>query len=123
MRQYRPKIRLPSQEQTNKFDFCQPMLESLFREMKELSKKAPDGRLNTMKVKMINRVLADVKTALSDEPTMAYLDLLDDETLPSNSDVVLILGQYTAAAHQFKGEYHKHDTLQGGTRWFTVENT
>lgn len=90
--------------------------------MKELSKKAPDGRLNTVKVKMINRVLADVKTALSDEPTMAYLDLLEDETLPSNSDVVLILGQYTAAAHQFEREYQKHDPLLGVTRWSTVEN-
>ena len=63
---------------------------------------------------MINRVLTDVRIALSNEPTMAYLDLLDDETLPSNSDVVLILGQYPTAAQQFKTDYHKHDPSRAG---------
>ena len=113
---------LPSEEQANKFDLSATMLEALFAEMKELSKKVPDGRLNAVKVKMINRVLTDVRTALSDEPTIAYLDLLDDEMLPSNSDVVLILGQYSAAARQFKHRYQKFDHRQGTVRWHTVEN-
>ncbi len=36
----------------------------------------------------------------------AYLDLLDEDDLPQNSDVALILGQAEAAMEAFKNKYY-----------------
>ena len=85
MKRNKTSTGLPSREQVAQFELAEPMLTFLYREMKELSKKSPDGTLNALKVKMINRVLGNLKTALEHEPSTAYLDLLEDSSLPSNS--------------------------------------
>jgi hypothetical protein len=61
-----------------------------------------------------------VKDILSSEATSQFLDLLDTETLPSNSDAVLILSQYEGAMTAFKNKYYGYDG--GARRWFTAEN-
>jgi hypothetical protein len=111
----------PKKEQVEKFDMLQPMLESFLTEVRELSKKKPDGPLNGVKIKMINRILAQVKEALSTDASVEYLDLLDEEVLPQNSDAVLILGQYSAAMEQFKAKHYGYDTMSGRKQWFTQE--
>jgi len=55
---------------------------------------------------MTNRVLAKVKSILHDDPTVEFLDLLDEEIFPTNSDAVLIISQYRAAMSQFKEKYY-----------------
>ena len=61
--------------------------------MKESSKKKTDESLNAFKVKSVNRVLTKVKDILKKEPTVDFLDILAEETLPTNSDAILIIGQ------------------------------
>ncbi|ULO04815.1 hypothetical protein H1230_16850 [Paenibacillus sp. 19GGS1-52] len=87
--------------------------------MREFSKKKQDGILNPLKVRVLNRLLADIKDILSSDQSITYLDLLDDELLPQNSDAVLILGQFKAAMEQFKAKYYGYDN--GIYRWRTVE--
>jgi hypothetical protein len=48
--------------------------------------------------------------------------MLDEETLPQNSDAVLILSQWQAALAQYKELHHGYDSSGGGYQWFTVEN-
>lgn len=110
---------LPTQEQVIKFEMLSPMLTSMHNEMKELSKKKQDGIVSPLKVKMINRILEDIKEILSSDPSVSYLDLLDEETLPQNSDAVLILGQFNAAMAQFRKKYYGWDNLAGEYRWVT----
>lgn len=112
----------PTNQQAVKFDLLLPMLESFLVEMRELSKKKQDGSLNTMKVKMINRVLTDIKSILSTDPSAEYLNLLDEEMLPQNSDAVLVLGQFLAAMKQFRARHHGQETVSSYSRWFTQEN-
>jgi len=95
-----------TQEKADKHDMLYPMLLSVFNEIKELSKKKQDGALNEMKVKMANRILSKVKALLADDPTNEFLDLLDDEKLPTNSDAVLIIAQFKAAMDQFKDKHY-----------------
>lgn len=110
---------LPSNELIAKFEMFSPMLDSALIEMREFSKKKQDGVLNPLKVKLINRLLLDIKELLKSDPSTEYLDLLDDELLPQNSDAVLILGQFGAAMDQFKKRYYG---INGGVyRWRTVE--
>ena len=77
----------------------------LFYEMRELSKKKPEATLSKSKVKILNRILSDIKGILEEEPEGKYLDLLDDETLPQNSDAVLVMVQYDRALDAFRDRY------------------
>jgi hypothetical protein len=73
------------------------MLEAARREMTELSKKKQDGIVNTLKIKMLNRLLNELSKVIENDPSSAFVDMLDEETLPQNSDAVLVLSQWQAA--------------------------
>lgn len=109
----------PTKANAEQFDMLFPILDSVFSEIKELSKKKQDGALNEMKVKMTNRILAKVKLILKDDPTMEFLDLLDEVTLPTNSDAVLIIAQFKAAMQQYKAKHHGWIGTEKG--WFTSD--
>lgn len=96
----------PTRQNAEQFDMLSPILDSVYLEIKELSKKKQDGALNEIKVKMTNRILAKVKTILKDDPTVEFLDLLDEVALPTNSDAVLIIAQFKAAMQQYKDKHY-----------------
>lgn len=114
--------KLPKNEKVEKFDVLEPILHTIYGEMKELSTKKQDLVLNKLKIKMINNILEQMKKILMDEPAIEFLDLLDEETLPSNSDVVLIIAHYIEVMRQFKSKYYDYDDESGHRRWFTDEN-
>lgn len=95
-----------TREKAEQHDMLYPILISVFNEIKELSKKKQDGPLNAMKVKMTNRILSKVKAYLEDDPTVEFLDLLDEEVFPTNSDAVLVIAQFKAAMDQFKDKHY-----------------
>src|SRR3989338_7152861 len=99
-------IYLPTAEEVDKFERLSPLLDSIYEEMKEFSKKKPEELLNSLKVNMINKVLTQVKDFLAKDPNIEFLELLDDSTLPSNSDTVLIIGQFRAILNQFKSRFY-----------------
>lgn len=109
--------KLPSKAQVEKWQLLYPILEKVLVEVKELSKKKQDGALNKLKIRMINRILEEIKTVLVNEPSSQFLDLLDEETLPTNSDTVLILAQFQAAMDGFRGKYFHRPT----GKWLTKE--
>lgn len=93
-------------EKARKHEALNPLLKAMHQEFQELSKKKSDGALNKGKVQIVNRLLKDVQTILDTEPSRPYLDLLDEESLPQNSDVSLILSQYCAAMKSFHEKYY-----------------
>lgn len=112
---------LPTNVQTEKYELLYPLLKSILFEVKGLSKKKQDEPLNKLKVGMVNKILSQIKTdVLNDDPSREFLDLLDDETLPTNDDAVLIIAQYDAAMAQFHAKHHGWDGSDH--RWFTKEN-
>jgi hypothetical protein len=115
------KNNFPTELDVDKFERLSPLLESAYEEMKEFSKKKPEEVLNTLKVKMINKILNQVKEFLSKDPNIEFLELLDNETLPTNSDTVLIIGQFRAILNQFKSRYYFYDYIASENRWHTQE--
>ena len=109
----------PTKAQAEEFDMLWPILKSLLTETKELSKKKADNPLNKLKAGMINKVLERVKKLLAADPTIQFLELLDDETLPSNSDAVFIIAQYDAAMKQYKDKHYGYESGKGD-HWFTA---
>lgn len=112
----------PTEVQAAAYDRFVPMLDAAHREMTELSKKKQDGIVNTFKIKMLNRLLSELSKVIADDPSYAFVDMLDEETLPQNSDAVIVLSQWQAALRQYRGRHHGWDSTHGGDRWFTMEN-
>ena len=106
------------------------VFEALLSEIRELSKKKPDATLSASKVKIVNKVLADLLTILEDEPEGKYIQLLEDEALPQVSDALMMMVQFEAAAKAFSKRYHRRLSsgtifgylyLQSGHYWITAE--
>ncbi|NTV26558.1 MAG: hypothetical protein HGB01_10180 [Chlorobiaceae bacterium] len=98
-------------------DTTMPLLNSMYSEFKELSKKKPDAAVSKSKINIANRLLTRVRTVLDDEESIDFLDLLDEDDVPQVSDVTLILSQYVAAMESFHEKHHGWDGLVH--RWFT----
>lgn len=117
---------LPTEDQVEKYHLYKSMLASLASEIRELSKKKQEGVLNLTKVRMINRVIKPLKdTVLNELPSQEFLDLLDEDALPNNSDAVLIISQYEAALGEFANTFHityKDQNYNHRTFWMTKEN-
>lgn len=95
------------QNKIDEYSLLNSLFTSLLREIKELSKKKPDEVINTFKAKSINKILERVKKLLIDEPTNEFLEIIDVDTLPSNSDVVIIMVQFEASLTKFYYKYTK----------------
>ena len=118
-----PQQSSPTDAQVSEFLIIQPMIAEARKEMVELSKKKQDGILNELKVRHINRLLTKANEVLGTDPSLAFVELLDEETLPQNSDAVIVLGQWLEAMRQFKGRHHGNDPADPyHSRWFTQEN-
>lgn len=125
------KLNLPTEAQVAKFEMLDKLLEFLQADIDEFSKKKPNEQLNDYKVKLVNDVLLQIKELLKNEPTIDFLKTLDIDTLPSYSDAVLSIGQFSAAMIQFKEKYYGYlddedelaeDDEEHNYRWFTKEN-
>jgi hypothetical protein len=99
-------LSLPTKTEVQQFEMIYPMIVADLNELRELSKKKPDGLLNTLKVKTINKKLEKIKSLLLSEPTTEFLELLDEDTLPSNSDAVFLVIQFKTALEQYKSKYY-----------------
>ena len=112
--------RAPSQGQIEKLKYLSPMLDSALHEMREFAKKKQDGIVSATKVRILNRLLTDLREVVSKEESVRYLDLLDEKEIPQNSDAVLVLGQYRAALDSFE-EAHYHSGVGYSRKWHTKE--
>lgn len=105
----KPVEKATTDEQVKLYLTINPLLKSAFDEVKEFSKKKQDEELNIKKVKMINRLLEKAKEILKNEPTVEYLELLDEDELPTNSDAVLIMSQFISAMNKFHEDHYHYE--------------
>jgi len=104
----------PTKDETKMFDILFPMIKSDLAEIRELSKKKQDEPLNKLKVKIINKKLEKAKNILRNEVTTEFLDLLDEETIPTNSDAVLQISQFISALNNFHHKYYYSNGIELG---------
>ena len=109
----------PTDAQVAKFQYLSPMLDSALSEMREFAKKKQDGIVSAMKIRILNRLLTDIKEIVAQEESRNYLDVLSEEQLPQNSDAVIVLGQYRAALNSFEKRHHR--TMGYERTWITKE--
>ncbi len=85
--------RLPTEQNIMDYKLLKDMLHSQKKEFDLLSKKKTDGQLNPIKIKMANRVLEPIKELFKHEESHKFLDTLNEDEMPTYSDVVLIISQ------------------------------
>jgi hypothetical protein len=107
-----------SREKADLHEITMPLLKAMHSEFKELSRKKPEAVLSISKVKIANRLLESCRKVLDSEASLNYLDLIEEDEVPQNSDVVLMLSQYVAAMQQFKSTYYGRDDIEHEYRWF-----
>ena len=89
----------------------------LYKELKALGMKKPAETLSMGKVSFINRILADIKSFMIDEPEAKYLDLLEDDSLPQYSDAILVLSQYQGALNSYQEKYYVYSNATYRHEW------
>ena len=123
----KPETRLPTEKDIEDYELLKDILYSQKKEFQLLSAKKPDTQLNSMKMKMVNRALKPLKELFQYEESHKFLDAIDEEEMPTNSDIVLIISQYETAIDEFKARYYGEDKYKksdyGSTihRWMTKE--
>jgi len=83
-----------------------PLLDAMWIEFKEISKKKPDSAVSSNKVKIVNRLLVRIRDVLEMDAALAFLDVLDSDDVPQASDVTLMLSQYVATMVAFKERHY-----------------
>lgn len=112
---------LPTKSDVELFSLLYPMLLADLGEMRELSKKKQDGIVNKLKVKVINKKLEKIKSFLESRPTHEFLELLDDESLPTNSDAVFTMIQFKSALEHFRNSYLTMEDFEFRDSWKTSD--
>lgn len=103
---------LPTEKEIQDYSLLKDMLLAQRKELDLLSSKKPNEQLNKMKIKMVNRVLEPLKNILKYEDSYKFLDTLQEDDMPTNSDVVLIISQYETAITEFRNKYYQQDEYE-----------
>ena len=95
--------------QLAQYETLVPMLDAMHEDIRQLALKNQSAAMSKARIAMMNRLLADAQKLLKQEPAAAYLQLLDEATVPQNADALLVLGQFQTALEQFREKYTYED--------------
>jgi hypothetical protein len=103
-----------SEADVQDFERLEQQLHSMLTEMSELSKKRANDGLNKFKLKLVNVLLEGINKFLGEQRPFKEFETFDENDLPTNSDVVVMLSQYAAAIFQHRVE----NTELRGIKWY-----
>jgi uncharacterized phage infection (PIP) family protein YhgE len=94
-------------------------LSGLHTEISQLAKKSPDGVLNAFKLKLVNKIIA-ARNAILSERYRPFEDFeqFDTDDMPTNSDVTMILTQYTEQSERYRSD----NVIYEDEEWFYKVN-
>lgn len=102
--------------EADNFDILEDQIKGVYDEFSILSKKKPDGAVNKFKLGFINELIGKINPILGTK----YIPLdgfsgFDEETVPTTSDVVLLLSQYLKNMDKFR--YDNTQFINGKLYW------
>lgn len=87
------------------FEKVDAQLQSVFEEIGELAKKKPDDGINKFKLKIINGLISEANVVLGDKNLpISSFSQFDDDDVPTNSDVILVCGQYLSRLEKLRSD-------------------
>jgi hypothetical protein len=107
-----------TKKEIDDFETLQGQLESFYDEMNTLVKKHPNDAVNKFKLGLINSVLKKANAFLGkNKRPFGDFDQLEEEFMPSTSDVLMIISQYLSVFEKIRADniYQK-----AGARWIWI---
>ncbi|TKI54818.1 hypothetical protein E8L90_04825 [Brevibacillus antibioticus] len=86
------------------FEKVEAQLQGLFNEITALSKKKPDDAINKFKLKFVNQIIVEANKILKQEKPFPDFYSFEEDDLPTNSDVVMILSQYISCLEKLRSD-------------------
>jgi hypothetical protein len=101
------------------FEKTNAQLEGLQSEVLNLSRKSPNDAINKFKLGLINKTIQTANRLLGEQyRPFSDFSLFDENALPSNSDVTMILGQYLNCMEKLRADNIKVvDTYSNDWCW------
>lgn len=110
---------MEKREDVETFEKMQAQLHGLYDEIIVFSKKNPDSAVNKFKLSFINQILKETNNVLDKKnKPFENFEVFDEDLLPTNSDVAMILAQYINCIEKFRAEHIK----QYGVYWYWIIN-
>lgn len=90
-------------EDVDVFKTINAQLFDMHKEMSEMSKKKPDNPINKFKLKYINKIVENANKVLGKNfKPFDDFELFDEDDLPTNSDIAIMLSQYQNAMEKLR---------------------
>ncbi|GHT69488.1 hypothetical protein FACS1894110_19030 [Spirochaetia bacterium] len=92
-------------EDIDLFVKIQSQLEELYNEISALSKKSQNDALNEFKLEFVNNLLEESNKILGEKyKPFKQFSKFDNDNIPTNSDVVMILSQYLSCLENLRSD-------------------
>jgi hypothetical protein len=99
------------------FEKLQAQLDGLHLEISSLSKKSQNDALNKFKLKFVNQILREANDLLGDKyKPFSDFGLFDENDLPTNSDVAMMLTQYLSCFEKLRADNVTKE--ERGIKWY-----
>lgn len=104
---------MKTDQEIKQFEKLAVQLEKMLNDFSELSKKRPNDAVNKFKLELVNSLL-DCANGIIDEGDRPFSGFLrfNEDTVPTNSDVLVIMSQYRVCLERFfreNIEYRDYD--------------
>jgi hypothetical protein len=94
-----------TKKQVDEFETLAGQLQAFSTEMNTLVKKNPNDALNSFKLKLVNSVIHRSNEILGNtRKPFEDFDQFDETSMPTTSDVLVIVSQYLSALEQLRVE-------------------
>jgi len=112
-----------TEKEIDTFEKVQAQLKGMYDEISILSKKSQNDGLSLFKLKFINKILIDYNNVLlEDYKPFDDFEIFDENAIPTNSDVVMILTQYLNCFEKLRSDNITSKEDYNGnkyeTKWF-----
>ncbi len=106
-------------KQVHCFEKMHVQMQSLHTEIGTLSKKSPNDAVNKFKLKLINSLLQSGNELLKGEyKPLAGFDQFDEDDIPTNSDVTVVLAQYLNCLEKLRADNIRQTMI--GSPWYWI---
>ena len=107
------------QEDVEVYNKTMGQLRVTITEIKELSKKKPDGGVNEFKLQHINSIIKDANLLLGEDlRPFSDFTIFDKDNIPTNSDVSFILAQYSLSMRKY---YQSNTRKEGMSSYWIID--
>ncbi len=111
-----------TKEEIDRFEKLQTQIEGLHTEISTLSKKSQNDALNKFKLKFVNQLISEANELLGEDyKPFKDFSSFDENDVPTNSDVAMMLTQYLNCLEKLRTDNIKKEDKYP-QNWYWIVN-